>query len=137
MTTHNVQPSRKRHDEMDESPDFVMLFVSIEPTCLTMIQNDSRLWARAYAKKLLIIRPTNLMAAAKLVSDLWNRDNQSKNAIEIAQQGEKLYDKFVGFLNSREDIGGYISKTQDAYDKTVGQLQQGKGNLIRQAEKLK
>lgn len=137
LTTHIDQLSRKKYDEMEESPDFVMLFVSIEPAYLTAIQNDSQLWARAYAKKILLISPTNLMAAVKLVSDLWKRDNQSKNALEIAQQGEKLYDKFVGFLNSMEDIGNHISKTQDAYNKAVGQLKQGRGNLIRQAEKLK
>ena len=137
LTSHIDQLSRKKYDEMDESPDFVMLFVSIEPAYLTAIQNDSQLWARAYAKKILLISPTNLMAAVKLVSDLWKRDNQSKNALEIAQQGEKLYDKFVGFLSSMEDIGSHISKTQDAYNKAVGQLKQGRGNLIRQAEKLK
>ena len=137
LTTHIDQLSRKKYDEMEESPDFVMLFVSIEPAYLTAIQNDSQLWARAYAKKILLISPTNLMAAVKLVSDLWKRDNQSKNAIEIAQQGEKLYDKFVGFLNSMDDVGSHIIKTQDAFNKALGQLKQGRGNLIRQAEKLK
>lgn len=137
LTTHIDQLSRKKYDEMEESPDFVMLFVSIEPAYLTAIQNDSQLWARAYAKKILLISPTNLMAAVKLVSDLWKRDNQSKNALEIAQQGEKLYDKFVGFLNSMDDVGSHIIKTQDAYNKALGQLKQGRGNLIRQAEKLK
>lgn len=137
LTTHIDQLSRKKYDEMEESPDFVMLFVSIEPAYLTAIQNDSQLWARAYAKKILLISPTNLMAAVKLVSDLWKRDNQSKNALEIAQQGEKLYDKFVGFLNSMDDVGSHIIKTQDAFNKALGQLKQGRGNLIRQAEKLK
>ena len=137
LTTHIDQLSRKKYDEMDESPDFVMLFVSIEPAYLTAIQNDSQLWARAYAKKILLISPTNLMAAVKLVSDLWKRDNQSKNALEIAQQGEKLYDKFVGFLNSMDDVGSHIIKTQDAFNKALGQLKQGRGNLIGQAQKLK
>lgn len=137
LTTHIDQLSRKKYSEMEESPDFVMLFVSIEPAYLTAIQNDSQLWARAYAKKILLISPTNLMAAVKLVSDLWKRDNQSKNALEIAQQGEKLYDKFVGFLNSMDDVGSHIIKTQDAFNKALGQLKQGRGNLIRQAEKLK
>ena len=137
LTTHIDQLSRKKYDEMDESPDFVMLFVSIEPAYLTAIQNDSQLWARAYAKKILLISPTNLMAAVKLVSDLWKRDNQSKNALEIAQQGEKLYDKFVGFLNSMDDVGSHIIKTQDAFNKALGQLKQGRGNLVGQAQKLK
>lgn len=137
LTTHIDQLSSKKYEELDASPDFVMLFVSIEPAYLTAIQQDPQLWSRAYSKKVLLISPTNLMAAIKMVSDLWKRDNQSKNALEIAQQGEKLYDKFVGFLNSMEDIGSHLGKSQDAYRKALAQLKDGRGNLIRQAEKLK
>ncbi len=137
LTTHIDQLSRKKYNELETSPDFVMLFVPIEPAYLTAIQFDSEIWARAYDKRILLISPTNLMGAVKMVSDLWKRDQQSKNALEIAQQGEKLYDKFVGFLSSMDDIGNHISRTQDAYNKALGQLKQGRGNLINRAEKLK
>ncbi len=137
LSTHIDQLSSKKYDEMENSPDFVMLFVPIEPAYLAAIQFDAEIWARAYAKRILLISPTNLMGAVKMVSDLWKRDQQSKNALEIAQQGEKLYDKFVGFLDSMEDVGNHISKTQDAYSKALGQLKQGRGNLISRAEKLK
>jgi DNA recombination protein RmuC len=137
LSTHIDQLSGKKYDEMDSSPDFVMLFIPIEPAYLIAVQNDSELWSRAYSKRILLISPTNLMAAVKMVSDLWKRDQQSKNAYEIARQGEKLYDKFIGFLSSMDDIGSHIIKTQDAFNRALGQLKQGRGNLIRQAEKLK
>ncbi len=137
LSTHIDHLSSKKYDDMENSPEFVMLFVSIEPAYLTAVQYDSEIWARAYSKRILLISPTNLMGAIKMVSDLWKRDRQSKNAMEIAAQGNTLYEKFVGFLNSMEDVGNHIGKTQDAYNKALGQLKQGRGNLIRQAEKLK
>ncbi len=137
LSTHIDQLSSKKYDDMENSPDFVMLFVPVEPAYLTAVQYDSEIWSRAYSKRILLISPTNLMGAVKMVADLWKRDRQSKNAMEIANQGNKLYEKFVGFLTSMEDIGNHISKTQDAYNKALGQLKQGRGNLIRQAEKLK
>lgn len=137
LSTHIDQLSNKKYDEMETSPDFIMLFVPVEPAYLTAIQNDTEIWSRAYDKRILLISPTNLMGAVKMVSDLWKRDQQSKNALEIANQGTKLYNKFVGFLNNMDEVGNHIIKTQDAYNRALNQLKQGRGNLIRQAEKLK
>lgn len=137
LSTHIDQLSGKKYDDLENSPDFVMLFVPVEPAYLTAVQYDSEIWSRAYSKRILLISPTNLMGAVKMVSDLWKRDRQSKNAMAIAEQGNKLYEKFVGFLTSMEDIGNHIGKTQDAFSKALGQLKQGRGNLIRQAEKLR
>ena len=137
LSTHIDQLSDKKYDEMETSPDFVMLFVPIEPAYLAAIQFDAEIWARAYDKRILLISPTNLMGAVKMVSDLWKRDQQSKNALEIANQGTKLYDKFIGFLNTMEDVGNHITKTQDAYNRAFGQLKTGRGNLVSRAERLK
>lgn len=137
LNTHIDQLSRKKYEELPDSPDFVMLFVPIEPALLTAIQADTTLLARAYEKKILLISATTLMAAMKLVSDLWKRDNQSRNALEIAKQGEKLYEKFVGFVGNLEGIGKSIRDTQTVYEKAMGQLKHGRGNLVGQAEKLR
>ncbi len=137
LSTHIDQLSGKKYDQMDDSPDFVMLFVPIEPAYMMAIQNDADIWARAYAKRILLISPTNLMGAVKMVSDLWKRDQQGRNALEIANQGQKLYEKFIGFLSSMEEVGSHMTKSQDAFIKAMNQLKQGRGNLIRQAEKLK
>ncbi|MBI5475992.1 MAG: DNA recombination protein RmuC [Ignavibacteriales bacterium] len=129
--------SKKNYQDFTASLDFVMMFVPIEPAYLIAIHQDQELWSYAYNKRVLLISPTNLIAALKLIADLWKREFQNRNAIEIAERGGQLYDKFVGFVESLSDVGENIGRAQKSYDKAFGQLKDGGGNLITQAHKLK
>jgi len=126
----------KNYFEKKDSLDFILLFVPIEPAYLLAIQQDSDLWNYAYQKKILLISPTNLITTLKLISELWKRDTQNKNALDIADRGKKLYDKFVSFVEDFKDIDKHINKTQDSYNNAFNKLTKGRGNLISQAEKL-
>ena len=134
---HIDQLSSKKYDNLDSSLDFTMMFVPIEPAYMITIQADQELWSYAYSKRILLVSPTNLIACLKLFSDLWKRDTQSKSAMEIVKKGEELYDKFVGFTKSFEEIGNGLKSTQEKYDKALGQFKDGKGNLINKALTLK
>ena len=88
-------------------------------------------------KNILLISPTNLIAALKLIADLWKREYQNRNALEIAERGAALYDKFVNFVSSLSEIDNHLSRAQRSYDKAYSQLKTVGGNLISQAEKLR
>ncbi|MBC8048091.1 MAG: DNA recombination protein RmuC, partial [Fimbriimonadaceae bacterium] len=91
----------------------------------------------AYSKGIVLVSPSTLLSAMKLIADLWKRDKQSKNAIEIAERGGLLYDKFVSFVETLRDVGANLNKSQKSFNYAIEQLSEGRGNLVRQAEQLK
>ena len=119
------------------TPDFVLMFMPIEGAHALALQSDSELFPYAWDRKIAIVSPTTLMPILKTVSSLWRRANQDRNYQEIARQGGNLYDKFVTFVESMEEIGKHLKQTESSYDKAMNRLTHGTGNLIARAEKLR
>lgn len=129
--------SKKGYDDYDKALDFVLMFIPSEPAYIAAMQKDSELWNYAYDKRVLLMNPTNLITALKLIVDLWKREYQNQNAVDIANRGAKLYDKFVGFIENLEKVGKHVSSAQNAYDDAYKQLSTGNDNLVLQTTKLK
>jgi DNA recombination protein RmuC len=136
---HIDELSAKKYQQIYQlnSLDFVMLFMPVEPAFLLAIQNDPNLWLYAYEKSILLISPTNLFAALKMVSSLWQQEYQSRNVIEIARQSGNLYDKFVSLLDDLLDVGNKLRATQKSYDDSMNKLQTGRGNLLSRVENIR
>ncbi len=137
LRSHIDSLSLKKYDELVKSLDFTMMFIPIEPAYLEAVREDEDLWHYAYNKRILLISPTHLVSAIKMISDLWKREFQNRNAEEIAKRGGLLYDKFVGFVENLEKVGKNISQAGKSYDEALNQLSTGRGNLVNQAEQLK
>jgi DNA recombination protein RmuC len=126
-----------QHIHGDRSPDFVLLFVPIEAAFGAALQADSDVYYEAFDRNIVIVSPSTLLATLATIDSVWKQEYQNKNALEIAQRGGALYDKFVLFVESLDQIGERIKQTQRSYDEARSRLTEGKGNLVRQAEQLK
>jgi DNA recombination protein RmuC len=137
LRSHIDSLSLKKYDELVKSLDFTMMFIPIEPAYLEAVRDDEDLWHYAYNKRILLISPTHLVSAIKMIADLWKREFQNRNAEEIAKRGGLLYDKFVGFVENLEKVGRNIDGASKSYTDAINQLSEGRGNLVNQAEQLK
>ncbi|MCV9928962.1 DNA recombination protein RmuC [Flavobacterium sp. LS1R49] len=120
-----------------ESPDFVLLFIPIEPAFAIALNEDATLYNRAFEKNIVIVTPTTLLATLRTIDSMWANQKQQENAFEIARQAGALYDKFEGFIADLIKIGNKINDSKTEYENAMSKLVEGRGNLITSVEKLK
>mgnify|MGYP005988622773 CR=1 FL=1 len=139
LKRHIEQLSEKKYEDIYkiESPDFVLLFIPIEPAFAVAINSDNSLYNKAFEKNIVIVTPSTLLATLRTIDTMWNNEKQQKNALEIARQAGGLYDKFHGLLNDLIGIGKKIDASKTDYNAAMNKLVDGKGNLITSVEKLK
>jgi DNA recombination protein RmuC len=139
LRSHVKGLSSKNYEQLygGNSPDFVLMFVPIESAFGMALQQDSSLYYDAFERNIVIVSPSTLLATLATIDSVWKQEYQSKNAQKIAERGGKLYDKFVLFVESMEEIGMRIRQSQESYDTAMNRLKEGRGNLIGQADKLR
>lgn len=131
--------SRKNYESLQgiQTLDFVFIFMPIEAAFMLALQHEPALFREAYDKQIILVSPTTLMATLRTVSNIWRYHKQHKNAELIATQAGGLYDQFALVIESLDDLGGQLEKTQKSYQKTRDRLFSGRGNVIGRVEKLK
>jgi DNA recombination protein RmuC len=120
-----------------KSPDFVIMFIPLEPAFMLAISKDETLWEDAYRQSVLLVSPTTLLFVLRTVSQLWKTELQRQNVDEIAKRGAAMYDKFVGFVEDLKKVGERLEQAKSSYSDAYGKLKSGSGNLVGQAEKMR
>lgn len=139
VKTHVSQLSEKNYPASKKlnTPDFVLLFMPIEPAFSLAVQNDPNLFAYAWDKKVVIVSPTTLLATLRTIASVWKNEKFTRNVQEIQDKAGALYDKFVGFLDDMAKIDRGIKSAREAYESAFNKLSEGKGNIVGRVEKIK
>jgi len=119
------------------SPDFVLLFVPIEPAFSLAVSHDNDLFTDAFDKNVVLVSPATLLATLRTIANVWKQEYQNKNSLEIAQQGADLYDKFVAFAEDMIKVGKHMDDSKKTYGEAMNKLIDGKGNLVKRAENMR
>lgn len=136
---HIDQLSDKNYHDLYhiESPDFVLLFIPMEPAFACALNEDVSLYNKAFERNIVIVTPSTLLATLRTIDSMWSNQKQQENAYEIARQAGALYDKFEGFINDLTKVGNKMRDAQTEYQNAMGKLVDGRGNIITSIEKLK
>ncbi|OYU84939.1 MAG: DNA recombination protein RmuC [Flavobacterium sp. BFFFF2] len=139
LKRHIEQLSAKNYPELYamQSPDFVLLFIPIEPAFAFALREDPQLYNRAFEKNIVVVTPTTLLATLRTIDSMWANQKQQENALEIARQAGALYDKFEGLITDLLKLGKKMDDAKGDYVNAMSKLSEGKGNLIISVEKLK
>jgi len=139
VRTHVEQLSAKRYEDTGVliTPDYVLMFIPLEPAFILAAENDRALYEWAFDRRVILCTAPTLLVTLKTVASLWKQDRQTKNVQDIANRGGLLYDKFAGLYADLEEIGKHLARLRESYDGALGKLKTGPGNLLTQVEALK
>lgn len=139
LKRHVEQLGSKNYQHLYQmgSPDFVLLFIPIEPAFAIALNEDTQLYNKAFEKNIVIVTPSTLLATLRTIDSMWTNQKQQENAYEIARQAGALYDKFDGFVTDLVKIGKKMDEAKTEYEGAMNKLVDGKGNLITSVQKLK
>lgn len=139
LRKHVEQLSAKKYEDLYEmeSPDFVLMFVPIEPAFAIAINEDSTIYNKAFEQNIVIVTPSTLLATLRTIDTMWSNEKQQKNAIEIARQAGALYDKFEGFVTDLTRVGKKMDEAKNEYRGAMNKLVEGRGNIVTSIERLK
>ena len=139
LRTHIRTLAAKSYEELEgvRSLDFILMFIPVEAAFLAAVEKDRDLFSEAFEKNIMVVSPSTLLVTLRTIQNIWRYEYQNRYALEIAKKAGALYDKFVGFVESLEEVGLQLDRARSAYQTAYDRLSSGRGNLVRRTQELK
>lgn len=135
MRNHVQQLGAKSYQsQFEEAPDYVVMFVPGEHFVAAALEKDPELWDFAFRSRVLLATPTNLVAIARTVAQVWRQDGLAREAREIGRMGGELYDRLAVAAEHLKRVGSGLSSAVDNYNKFVGSFER---NVLSAGKRLR
>lgn len=132
---HVRELSEKSYDRLVPGAiGYVLMFMPSEAAYMAALETEPSLSTEAYARRVILLSPANLLTTLQLAYNLWQSERQSQSVQEIYRSADRLYTKFVRFARTFETVGNGIRQLADNYEKAEKQLCTGRGNVVSQLE---
>jgi DNA recombination protein RmuC len=125
--------AKSYQSQFEEAPDYVIMFVPGEHFVTAALEADPELWDFAFRNKVLLATPTNLVAIARTVAQVWRQDGLAKEAQEIGRMGAELYDRLATAAEHLKRVGGGLESAVNNYNKFVGSFER---NVLSSGRRL-
>lgn len=137
LKNHIKNLQTKNYEDLYQlkSPDFVLLFIPVEPALFLAQSEDPNFFYEAFQQNILLVSPTTLLATLRTVEMVWKTEKQQQNAIEIAKHAGSLHDKFVNLIDELQQLGSRIDSSKTKFDDAMKKLT-GRQNLVKDIKKL-
>lgn len=138
LKDHITELGQRKYHTLNglDSPDFVFLFMGVEPAYILAAEHAPWLFEEAYEKNIAIVTATNLLPVLRVVANLWVIQRQNQTTKELADQASRVYDKLRIFVEKMEDLGKHIDKAQVSYRESFNTLKDGQGSLTKTVSKF-
>jgi len=110
--------------QFQTSPEFVVMFLPLEPLLAAALEQDATLLEQASSLRVIPATPLTLLALLKAVALGWRQDRVARNAEEIQRIGSDLYERLRVMVGHLQLVGKNIQNAGDAYDRFIGSLEQ-------------
>lgn len=125
--------AKSYQSQFEEAPDYVIMFVPGEHFVTAALEADPGLWDFAFERRVLLATPTNLVAIARTVAQVWRQDGLAKDAQEIGRMGAELYDRLRVASEHLKRVGGGLESAVNNYNKFVGSFER---NVLTSGRRL-
>jgi len=125
--------SKGYQSQFDDAPDYVVMFVPGEHFVAAALEHDPELWDFAFRNKVLLATPTNLVAIARTVAQVWRQDTIAREAVAIGKAGSELYDRLAVAAEHLKRVGGGLETAVNNYNKFVGSFER---NVLSSGKRL-
>lgn len=134
MRTHvQALGTKSYQSQFEDAPDYVVMFVPGEHFVAAALEHDPELWDFAFRNRVLLATPTNLVAIARTVAQVWRQDGLAREAREIGRMGGELYGRLRTAAEHLKGVGAGLDRAVRKYNDFVGSFER---NVLSSSKRL-
>jgi len=126
--------SKAYWDQLDGSPEMVVMFLPGETLFSAALQHDLTLIEHGLQQKVLLASPITLIALLTTIAHSWRQEALTENYREVAAIGREFYERLAKFVEHFDEVRRKLDGAVQAYNSAAGSFE---SRVLVSARRLK